>query len=154
MFIETVKRPIRRPGPGRPRGRTPQGDGTRKRLYEKAITLISERGYEATTLRDVAQAADVSVGLIYRYFTDLDEFLAEFTATRVRTAVASVSSLPGPAGRGTGACVAARRETRAPCPAPRSQNPAAIRDREQNQASQNPGKRTLRNPLAVTGRYR
>ena len=68
MFIETVKRPIRRPGPGRPRGRTPQGDGTRKRLYEKAITLISERGYEATTLRDVAQAADVSVGLIYRYF--------------------------------------------------------------------------------------
>ena len=30
--------------------------------------MISERGYEATTLREIAKAADVSVGLLYRYF--------------------------------------------------------------------------------------
>ena len=30
--------------------------------------MISERGYETTTLREIAKAADVSVGLLYRYF--------------------------------------------------------------------------------------
>jgi len=33
-----------------------------------AIELIGQRGYEATTLRDIAKAAGVSVGLLYRYF--------------------------------------------------------------------------------------
>jgi AcrR family transcriptional regulator len=40
----------------------------RKRLYETAIRLISQRGYDDTTLREVADAAGVSVGLLYRYF--------------------------------------------------------------------------------------
>jgi AcrR family transcriptional regulator len=30
--------------------------------------MISTRGYEATTLRDIANEAGVSVGLLYRYF--------------------------------------------------------------------------------------
>lgn len=53
---------------GRPPGPTVQGTEARTRLYETAIRLIKERGYDATTLRDVAMAADVSVGLLYRYF--------------------------------------------------------------------------------------
>ena len=32
------------------------------------MRLIMARGYEATTLRDIAAEADVSVGLLYRYF--------------------------------------------------------------------------------------
>lgn len=64
MFTETVK-PKKR---GRPAGRSPQGEAARTRLYDIAIRLISERGYEATTLRDIARAAGVSVGLLYRYF--------------------------------------------------------------------------------------
>lgn len=32
------------------------------------MKLIAARGYEATTLRDVAKEAKVSVGLLYRYF--------------------------------------------------------------------------------------
>ena len=40
----------------------------RDHLYETAIRMISERGYEATTLREIAREADVSVGLLYRYF--------------------------------------------------------------------------------------
>lgn len=55
-------------GRGRPSGPTAQGVEARRRLYDTAIRLISERGYEATTLRDVALAAGVSVGLLYRYF--------------------------------------------------------------------------------------
>jgi len=53
---------------GRPPGQTSQGVAARRLLYETAIRLIGERGFGETTLRDVAQAANVSVGLLYRYF--------------------------------------------------------------------------------------
>src|SRR5688572_1859178 len=64
MFTENVKSRRR----GRPPGQTPQGAAAKDRLYGTAIRLIAERGYEATTLRDIAKAAGVSVGLLYRYF--------------------------------------------------------------------------------------
>ena len=64
MFTETVK-PRRR---GRPSGQTAQGAAAKQRLYEVAIRLMAKRGYETTTLRDVAKTAGVSVGLLYRYF--------------------------------------------------------------------------------------
>jgi AcrR family transcriptional regulator len=53
---------------GRPQGTTPQGHEARERLYGTAIRLIGERGYEATTMRDVAEEAGVSAGLLYKYF--------------------------------------------------------------------------------------
>ena len=64
MFTKNVK-PAKR---GRPRGETAQGTAARDRLYATAIQLIAARGYEATTLRDIAREAGVSVGLLYRYF--------------------------------------------------------------------------------------
>jgi len=64
MFTEKVKRRKR----GRPPGQSPQGAAARERLYETAIRMISDRGYEATTLREIAKDAQVSVGLLYRYF--------------------------------------------------------------------------------------
>jgi len=64
MFTENVK-PRKR---GRPSGQTPQGAAARERLYAIAMRSIADRGYEATTLRDIARTADVSVGLLYRYF--------------------------------------------------------------------------------------
>jgi AcrR family transcriptional regulator len=73
MFTKNVK-PAEHPaaaGPrrrGRPSGRTAQGQAAKQRLYDIAIALIAERGYETTTLRDVADRAGVSVGLMYRYF--------------------------------------------------------------------------------------
>lgn len=85
MFTQNVK-PRKR---GRPAGQTAQGAAARDRLYSTAIRLIAQRGYEATTLRDIAREADVSVGLLYRYFPSkqavvvalYDELSAEF-ATR------------------------------------------------------------------------
>ena len=64
MFTKNNK-PAKR---GRPPGRTVEGEATRRRLYETAIRLVGEQGYEATTLRDVAKRAGVSPGLLYRYF--------------------------------------------------------------------------------------
>ncbi len=53
---------------GRPRGRSAQGDQSRRRLYLTAMKMFSQRGYEATTLREIARVASVSPGLLYRYF--------------------------------------------------------------------------------------
>ncbi len=64
MFTENSK-PRKR---GRPPGRTAEGEATRARLYEIAIGLVGEHGYEAATLREVAARAGVSPGLLYRYF--------------------------------------------------------------------------------------
>jgi AcrR family transcriptional regulator len=64
MFTKNVN-PRKR---GRPPGQSAQGAAARDRLYDTAIRLISERGYQTTTLREIAKAADVSVGLLYRYF--------------------------------------------------------------------------------------
>ncbi len=91
MFTENVKEPKasnQRRGPGRPPGLTRQGAAARLSLYNTAIELIAERGYEATTLRDVANRAGVSVGLLYRYFPSkqavvvhlYDELSAEYAA--------------------------------------------------------------------------
>jgi len=88
MFTQNVKRRLR----GRPRGRTAQGAAVRERLYATAIRLIAQRGYEATTLRDIAGAADVSVGLVYRYFPGkqaiIIAFYEELTADYSRRAAA------------------------------------------------------------------
>jgi AcrR family transcriptional regulator len=77
---------------GRPPGRTAEGEATRRRIYETAIDLIAERGYEGATLRDVATRADVSPTLLYRYFPNkravvlaLYDELSEAFATKAAT---------------------------------------------------------------------
>lgn len=64
MFTKNVKRR----GRGRPSGQSAQGAAARQRLYEVALKLMAKKGFESTTLRDVANEAGVSVGLLYRYF--------------------------------------------------------------------------------------
>ncbi len=39
-------------------------------LMEAAAKVFSEQGYDATTTHDIARAAGVSVGALYRYFAD------------------------------------------------------------------------------------
>jgi AcrR family transcriptional regulator len=53
---------------GRPKGQSEKGRETQERLYRTALKLFAERGYEETTLREIAKAAKVSPGLLYRYF--------------------------------------------------------------------------------------
>jgi AcrR family transcriptional regulator len=68
MFIDKVNAPNVPRGRGRPPGRTAQGIETRQLLFDTAINLMAQRGYAATTLREVASEAGVSPGLLYRYF--------------------------------------------------------------------------------------
>ncbi|MEU0479317.1 TetR/AcrR family transcriptional regulator [Streptosporangium sp. NPDC006013] len=41
---------------------------TRQRIYEVAIGLFVERGFEHVTIAEVAAAAEVSVNTVYNYF--------------------------------------------------------------------------------------
>jgi AcrR family transcriptional regulator len=56
------------------RALTPKARRTRERILEAALVLFADRGYEATTMRDVAREAGASVGLAYRYFASKEEF--------------------------------------------------------------------------------
>jgi AcrR family transcriptional regulator len=53
---------------------TPKARRTRERILEAALALFAEKGYEATTMRDVAREAGASLGLAYRYFASKEEF--------------------------------------------------------------------------------
>jgi AcrR family transcriptional regulator len=48
---------------------------TRQHILETALNLFVTQGYEATTMRDIASAADCSLGLTYRYFARKEELV-------------------------------------------------------------------------------
>jgi len=79
---------------GRPPGRTAEGEATRWRLYEAAIALIGERGYEAATLRDVATQAGVSPALLYRYFPNKRAVVLALYERLSETFARDVAELP------------------------------------------------------------
>ena len=54
---------------------TPKGVATRTRVLEAALTSFRTKGYAATTLRDIAAEADVSLGLTYRYFRSKEDLV-------------------------------------------------------------------------------
>jgi AcrR family transcriptional regulator len=47
----------------------------RERLIAAGYQVLSEKGYEATTVKEVARVADVSPGLFHYYFVSKDELL-------------------------------------------------------------------------------
>jgi AcrR family transcriptional regulator len=55
--------------------KTPKGERTRERILEAALTLFAEKGYAAATMRDIAKAADCSLGLAYRYFARKEDMV-------------------------------------------------------------------------------
>jgi len=73
--------------------RRPKGDKrarTRAKILEAAAQLVWEKGYEHTTMQEVARRAGVSSGAIYGNFKDREAVLAELGPTywpRVRVQV-------------------------------------------------------------------
>ena len=68
-----------------PPRRRPKGDKrvrTRAKLLESARELIREKGYEHTTLRDVAKRAGMTSGAIYGNFKNRDELFLAIVAQR------------------------------------------------------------------------
>ncbi|GAB4509988.1 MAG: hypothetical protein Tsb0020_26860 [Haliangiales bacterium] len=59
---------------------------TYEALIKSADELFTERGFDATQTPDIAQAAGVSVGTFYRYFSDKKEIYIEATRRRLANA--------------------------------------------------------------------
>jgi len=65
----------RRPAPKA--GET-KSDATRRVLLERALALFQEHGVEATTMRDIARAANLSLGAAYYYFPSKEALIFAF----------------------------------------------------------------------------
>ena len=50
---------------------------TRKRILTCALDLFETKGFEDVTIQDIADAAQTSVGSIYRYFKNKEEMAAQ-----------------------------------------------------------------------------
>jgi AcrR family transcriptional regulator len=57
---------------------TPRAEQTRAAITEAALALFRERGYEAATMRAIAERAGVSTGNAYYYFGSKEELIQEF----------------------------------------------------------------------------
>lgn len=72
---------------------SPKGLQTRQHIYDTAIALFSEQGYDATTMREIASAADVSIGLTYRYFARKEDIVMALYCECVDELVVYMESL-------------------------------------------------------------
>ena len=70
-----AERAIRRDG-GREVPAGPKARRTRERILRSAQDVFLERGYQRTSMADVAQAAGVSLGAVYQYFRDRSDLVA------------------------------------------------------------------------------
>lgn len=59
-------------------GKTRKGEQTRERILDAALELFRTQGYAETTMRQIAQAADVAVGNAYYYFASKDQLILAF----------------------------------------------------------------------------
>src|SRR5690349_17877225 len=81
---------------------TPDRGGKRERLTASAGDLLHRQGVAATTLAQVAQAADVPPGNVYYYFKTKDDLVRaviDAQAEQVRALLAALQAQTGPAGR-------------------------------------------------------
>jgi AcrR family transcriptional regulator len=81
---------------------TPRAEATRARLLAAAVSAFAERGYHATTTRDIAAAAGMSPAALYVHHASKEELLYEIARRgheEVLAALASCSAEGDPAGQ-------------------------------------------------------
>ncbi|HEV8469217.1 MAG TPA: TetR/AcrR family transcriptional regulator [Candidatus Limnocylindria bacterium] len=79
---------------------TERGDTTRDRILDTALGLFRKRGFEPTTMRDIARASKLSLGAAYYYFPSKEALVHAFYdrvqdehATLLRATCASSADL-------------------------------------------------------------
>jgi AcrR family transcriptional regulator len=72
-----------------------------EQLFQAAERVLLRDGPDGLTSRAVTDEAGVAKGLLYKHFTDLDQFVAELVLDRARTAAKEAAALPRLAGTGS-----------------------------------------------------
>ncbi len=88
IFPKRMGRPIRKSGE----------PATGDRILDAAILLFSERGYEGTSIKQIAQAVGLTESAIYRHFKGKEDLLAEIIALTERAVTQPISET----GKGAG----------------------------------------------------
>ena len=57
---------------------TARAEDTRRKIYEAAMEMFREKGFEETTMRDIAAKASVALGGTYYYFSSKDAIVLAF----------------------------------------------------------------------------
>lgn len=57
---------------------TPKAQHTRQEILHAALKLFQKRGFENTTMRDIAKEADLALGAAYYYFKSKEELVLAF----------------------------------------------------------------------------
>jgi len=74
-----------------PRVATAKAEETRERILDAALSLFRQRGFDETTMRDIAAEAGVATGAAYYYFRSKEELVMAFY---VRTAEEAREVIP------------------------------------------------------------
>jgi AcrR family transcriptional regulator len=80
--------------------RDSDGPGLREYLTATAARLIGQRGTAGLAVREIAREAQVSDGVLYNYFEDKEDLLANALLAHVGTVMFAAPPIPGP-GTGT-----------------------------------------------------
>jgi len=73
--------------------KTRRGETSRAAILGAALDLFQERGYEATTMRGIADRAGVSLGSSYHYFPSKEHLVLEFYRHTHELHVAAIAPL-------------------------------------------------------------
>ena len=57
---------------------TPKAEETGRKILDSALDLFREKGFDATTMRDIAQKAEVATGAAYYYYPSKDAIVTDF----------------------------------------------------------------------------
>ena len=72
---------------------TARGEQSRAAIFDAALALFQERGYEATTMRAIADRAGVSLGSSYHYFASKEHLVLEFYRHTHQLHIAAIEPL-------------------------------------------------------------
>ncbi len=75
--------------------KTRRGETSRAAILSAALDLFQERGYEATTMRAIADRAGASLGSSYHYFPSKEHLVLEFYRHTHELHVAAIAPLLG-----------------------------------------------------------
>jgi AcrR family transcriptional regulator len=69
MSVKPVARKTGRPA------KVPGEKGTKEKIFDAAIELFAERGYDGVSVRDIARAVGLTEGAVYRHYASKEDIL-------------------------------------------------------------------------------